>query len=551
MKPGHLFVVNGRLDALSADAVVIPTDARFAVRNWWRDTVGLGPGDTWNNLRPEGWARGAALPARQKRTAESVPEVWFLDVVAGSPSEVGQAALRVVEAIVEHSSEILIRSANSAGRDLPLIAMPVVGTGAGGQSRRRGQVIAALVSTLRDATDRLGVDVALVASERSDYAALQHRRRDSGTPPTLADATIAEELGQRVRRGEVALFFGAGVSIAAGLPSWRGLLDELVHRLGLDEIKDKIEKLGPLEQAELVQVTLAAARQADPAGSQAELGRMVAEVVGDHAARPSLAHTLLASLQVREAVTTNYDRLYERAVTAACETEDDSPIAVLPWARTSSGRPWLLKMHGDVEHHESIVLSRSSFVHYDSRWKPVGSLVQSLMLTKHLLVVGASMTDDNLLRFAYEVAGLRESIETTDHSRPEIGTVIGLAVDEAFSRLWEGRFKVVVPQLDADDGRPELTPHGEETTDERDERQALERRRAARSLTVFLDAVAMHSVRESPYLLDHRYADGRDDETARLVDDINAVAERARSLASDDAWRRLVHTLETFGVRVR
>ncbi|MEK8226511.1 SIR2 family protein [Oerskovia sp. M15] len=67
-------------------------------------------------------------------------------------------------------------------------------------------------------------------------------------------------------------------------------------------------------------------------------------------------------------------------------------------------------MHGDVDRPATIVLSRSSFVRYDTRWKPVGSLVQSLMMTKHLLVVGASMTDDNLLRFAYEVAGLREEL---------------------------------------------------------------------------------------------------------------------------------------------
>ncbi|MGF0117445.1 SIR2 family protein [Promicromonospora sp. Marseille-Q5078] len=551
MTRGHLFVVNGRLDALSADAVVIPTDAWFGIGNWWRDTVGLGPGDTWDELRPEGWARGAALPARQKRTAESVPEVWFLDVVAGSTFEVGQAALRVVEAIVEHSGESLIRSAYSAGRDLPLIAMPVVGTGAGGLGRRRGQVIAALVSTLRDAADRLGVDVALVAAERSDYAALQHRRRDTGAPVTLIDATVAQKLGQRVRQGEVALFFGAGVSIAAGLPSWSELLAELVHRLDLDELKDRIEKLGPLEQAELVQVTIAAAREADPAGSQGELGQLVAEVVEDRSARPSLAHALLASLQVREAVTTNYDRLYERSVAAARGPDAGSAIDVLPWARTSSERPWLLKMHGDVERPESIVLSRSSFVHYDSRWKPVGSLVQSLMLTKHLLVIGASMTDDNLLRFAYEVAGLRESIEKTDRGRPEIGTVVSLAVDEAFSRLWKGRFRVVVPELDGHIDGPEAVAHPDEPADERDVREASERRRAARALAVFLDTVAMHAVRESPYLLDARYADSRGDETARLVDDVNAIAKRARALDSDDAWRQLVLMLGEFGARER
>ncbi|MGE9363280.1 SIR2 family protein [Isoptericola nanjingensis] len=547
MTRGHLFVVNGRLDSLSADAVVIPTDARFGVRAQWRETAGLGPDGSWDDLRPQGWGPGAAQTARVQRGG-SAPEVWFVDTVAVSPSGIGDVAARVVESIVQRSGAALLRTANEAGRQLPLVAMPVLGTAGGGLGGRRGQVIAALVSALGKATAELGVDVALVAWERSDYAALQHRRRETDVPAPLgSNADTARTLGERVRRGEVALFFGAGVSIAAGLPSWSGLLSELVHRLDLDELKDRIEKLGPLEQAELVQVTLAANRKADPAGSQKELGRLVADVVEERSARPSLAHALLASLRVREAVTTNYDRLYEQAVTASRGPNGISAVDVLPWARTSSERPWLLKMHGDVRHPGSIVLSRSSFVHYDTRWKPVGSLVQSLMLTKHLLVVGASMTDDNLLRFAYEVAGLRESIDETDHSDAEIGTVVSLAVDEAFSRLWKGRFRVVVPELDADVEAQEPATPDAGTADAHKESEAFERRRAARALAVFLDTVAMHAVRESPYLLDVRYADGRGDTAARLVDDINAVAGRARALVSDDAWSQLVRMLDEFG----
>ncbi|MGO1338538.1 MAG: hypothetical protein ACTML1_02985, partial [Cellulosimicrobium funkei] len=67
MTAGHLFVVNGRLEALSADAVVIPTDAGFRVERWWRDAAGLDPATTWSQVEPAGWGRGAALPARTSR----------------------------------------------------------------------------------------------------------------------------------------------------------------------------------------------------------------------------------------------------------------------------------------------------------------------------------------------------------------------------------------------------------------------------------------------------------------------------------------------------
>ena len=277
--------------------------------------------------------------------------------------------------------------------------------------------------------------------------------------------------------------------------------------------------------------------------------RSVASIVGAGSARPSLSHALLASMRVREAATTNYDQLYEQAVTAAGGPTDGlrADIDRLPWDRTSTGRPWLLKMHGDVEHPDSIVLSRSSFVHYDNRWKPVGSLVQSLMMTKHLLVVGASMTDDNLLRFAYEVAGLRASVEKHDPAAPEIGTVLHLADDAAFSRLWKGRFDVVVPTLEAEERAATVTPDPSESDDARRDREATERRRAARALTVLLDVVAMHAEREAPHLLDARYVDERGEEAASLVTDLRNLARTARQIGADDAWTQLADALDQFG----
>ncbi|MBM7821568.1 hypothetical protein JOE63_004045 [Cellulosimicrobium cellulans] len=550
---GHLFVVNGRLEALSADAIVIPTDAAFHVERWWRDAAGLEPATTWSQVKPVGWGRGAALRARtSRRGARNRPEVWFLDAIATTPDGVGDAARRAVAAIVEHSADRLRVAAEAAGRDLPLVALPILGTGYGGHRLRRGQVISSLLATLDDAARDLGVDLALVASNRADYSALQHRRRVLARPTGLPDEVTARArtLGARAARGDLALFFGAGVSIAAGLPSWSQLLTDLVAKLDLDsDVRERIRELGPLEQAELIQVALADRSARARSDAQKALGVRVASIIRAASARPSLSHALLASMRVREAATTNYDQLYEQAVTAAGGPTDGlrADIDQLPWDRTSTRRPWLLKMHGDVEHPDSIVLSRSSFVHYDNRWKPVGSLVQSLMMTKHLLVVGASMTDDNLLRFAYEVAGLRASVEKHDPAAPEIGTVLHLADDAAFSRLWKGRFDVVVPTLDAVEGTAASMADPLESDEARRLREAAERRRAARALTVLLDVVAMHAEREVPHLLDARYVDERGEEAASLVADLRNLAKTARQIGADDAWTQLADSLDQFG----
>ncbi|KAJ8145179.1 hypothetical protein OY671_001723 [Metschnikowia pulcherrima] len=540
-------------DVVVADAVVIPTDAGFRVERWWRDAAGLDPATTWSQVEPAGWGRGAALPARtSRRSTKNRPEVWFLDAVATTPAGVGDAARRAVEAIVEHSGDRLRAAAEAAGRDSPLVASPVVGTGYGGHRSRRGQVISALLNTSHDAARDSGVDVTSVASNRADYSALQHRRRVLARPTGLADHVTdrARDLGAHAARGELASFFGAGVSIAAGLPSWSHSSTELVVRLDSDgDVRERMKDLGPLEQAELIQVALADRSARARSDTQKALGARVASIIKAASARPSLSHALLASMRVREAATTNYDQLYEQAVTAAGGPTDGSRADIdrLPWDRTSTGRPWLLKMHGDVEHPDSIVSSRSSFVHYDNRWKPVGSLVQSLMMTKHLLVVGASMTDDNSSRFAYEVAGLRASVEKHDPAAPEIGTVLHLADDAAFSRSWKGRFDVVVPTSEAEERAATVTPDPSESDDARRDREATERRRAARASTVLLDVVAMHAEREAPHLLDARYVDERGEEAASLVTDSRNSARTARQIGADDAWTQLADALDQFG----
>lgn len=80
------------------------------------------------------------------------------------------------------------------------------------------------------------------------------------------------------------------------------------------------------------------------------------------------------------------------------------------------------------------------------------------MMTKHLLVVGASMTDDNLLRLAYEVAGLREELVAAGAPGgpgSEIGTEVHLADDGAPDRETTSRLEEEAEAARRRRGRPE------------------------------------------------------------------------------------------------
>jgi hypothetical protein len=126
------------------------------------------------------------------------------------------------------------------------------------------------------------------------------------------------------------LFLGAGVSVGAGLPMWDTLLEELAA-----EARMTAEEVGALRRFD----ALDRARIID--------GRLGGHQINDAVARRfrryhhSLTHALLAALPVEEAVTTNYDQLFELASGAVGEH-----VAVLPHAPRLDATRWLLKMHG-------------------------------------------------------------------------------------------------------------------------------------------------------------------------------------------------------------
>ena len=197
---------------------------------------------------------------------------------------------------------------------------------------------------------------------------------------------------------------GAGVSIPAGLPTWGQLLEKLA-KAGRVPIDEGFRRLTALDQAQY----LSAERDG--------IGKELASIIS--AARvPSLSHTFLASLGCREAVTTNYDRLYEKAV--RMQRGRGNVATIMPWEPPQAGKPWILKMHGDVKDPGSIVLTRQQFVRYDAETRPAGALLQTLLLTRHVLFVGASLNDDNVVRLAYEVDQYRQK----SRLRGSVGTLL-------------------------------------------------------------------------------------------------------------------------------
>jgi hypothetical protein len=129
---------------------------------------------------------------------------------------------------------------------------------------------------------------------------------------------------------------------------------------------------------------------------------------------------MLASLPVKEYITTNYDLLFEQAAEATGEK-----VRVLPYEPDQPSGKWLLKMHGCILHENDIVLTREHYLRYNERNQALAGIVQAMLITKHMLFLGFSLSDDNFYNIASTV---RKSIRTSDNKSQDapFGTSVAL-----------------------------------------------------------------------------------------------------------------------------
>lgn len=516
MPSRHLFVTRGDLTALHCDAWVLPTDRHGNVTASWNEAlVRLGRGGDGrldDAARRDVAATGSAL--LRPPTADA-PGVVACDTAV--PHADVRACARALATAIERLEEAVAvaDACPSARLELPrprqLVALPTVGVGAGGGREVRGAVLAGQIEAARLALLERpdGPDVALVCFDHEHYAAAQRARRAAGLEAELASSLGPElygrilELAQLARTGRLVPFVGAGVSMGAGLPSWVGLLDELIAESGMEADRDALARIDLRDRAALIQSRLGAG----------ELERILLQRL-TAASRVALQHQLLASLPVAEAASTNWDDLFERAWRDAGAER----IAVLPFDGQSGADHWIVKLHGTVRDGQlhGVVLTRDDYLRFGAERNALAGIVQALLLTRHMLFVGFGLSDETFHRIAHDV---RQALNTTVTVRDRPGayaTSLSPSRRTVTAELWRGQLDVVSTRRGDDgEGRAGTAP-------------------AARRLEVALDLLGMLSVDPLGHLLDPTFdgaltADERRLAIAlrRFADEVDPVVRRA------------------------
>src|SRR3954453_3564490 len=148
---GHVFIAQGDLTKLACDAWLLPCDVGLGVRSFWLEGVGLDI-DAWlatlqEQPLPDGWADDGTRVVRAVGWPPGLPQPWLVNVglLGGTPADWYAEGVRQ---FLEATARELAGKASSVGRAKPLVALPLVGTGLGGASEIKGDVIRAVVAAL-------------------------------------------------------------------------------------------------------------------------------------------------------------------------------------------------------------------------------------------------------------------------------------------------------------------------------------------------------------------------------------------------------------------
>jgi hypothetical protein len=188
---------------------------------------------------------------------------------------------------------------------------------------------------------------------------------------------------RELREDNAAIFVGAGLSRAAGFVDWVGLLSHVAQELGLNAAKER-------DLVAVSQYHLNANM-----GNRHHLNQLLIDEFSD-LPEPSENHEILARLPIRTYWTTNYDRLMEKALEAA-RKRVDTKYTNDQLATTRRGRDAVVyKMHGDIEHPTSAVLTKDDYEKYHLTHGPFITALSGHLVDTTFLFLGFSFTDPNL-----------------------------------------------------------------------------------------------------------------------------------------------------------
>ena len=220
---------------------------------------------------------------------------------------------------------------------------------------------------------------------------------------------MIDELAQAIKEKRAMLFVGAGVSVGLGAPTWSGLIDRIAELLDYDPDVFSALESNYLTSAEYYKI------------KKGTIGNLRSWMdnnwaVEDGILSKSVVHQLICDLDFPIIYTTNYDRNIESI--HKIRGKPHTKIANIGDMKGSVEGTQIIKLHGDFDDDNSIVLTESDYFERLSFESPLDIKLRSDSLSKVILFVGYSLTDINVRLLLYKLWKLWSDSDFAD-KRPK------------------------------------------------------------------------------------------------------------------------------------
>lgn len=200
----------------------------------------------------------------------------------------------------------------------------------------------------------------------------------------MSHASQLKILATLVSKRNATVFVGAGLSIGAGLPGWAALVRPLARSVGY--------RLPTDDELITTDHLLSAAQFYENQHGRQELIQRLRDALDTTLVQPTAVHHLVASLPIHTWYTTNYDDLIERALRAAGK-RPNSIVTGLELAFWSKDQTQLIKLCGDLQRPESIVLTKHDFTTYNETHRRLVERLRTTLEAQTALFLGYSLQD--------------------------------------------------------------------------------------------------------------------------------------------------------------
>lgn len=215
--------------------------------------------------------------------------------------------------------------------------------------------------------------------------------------------TSIKEIQKAQEDDRLVIFVGAGVSKNSGVPSWWELIKKFADELGYDRCdtckkrtvdclnsncKDQYE----YTQDEFLRIPEYYYQQDATENHADYFGLIQSTLHSNNGSNP--IDDEIFSIFPRHIITTNYDSLLEKSQSVnsllyTVVAQDSDLLA------EASDR-YIIKMHGDLEKNDTIVLKESDYIKYEQEHPLICTFIKSLLVNHTFVFLGYSLNDNNL-----------------------------------------------------------------------------------------------------------------------------------------------------------